>query len=140
MMSVRETTREPVWLRFLNADLSGRQELKKWLREAAGQGDAYDSVLDDPEQGPRLLAQLRRDQELLRGLMTGEADLRTWWIVFNDPQLDSLIERAAAQKGDFPRTGPSPPGSCPQAVETHQPGKGDWHRSPMGRNLMGCGP
>jgi NodT family efflux transporter outer membrane factor (OMF) lipoprotein len=33
--------------------------------------------------------------------MTGEADLRTWWTVFNDPQLDTLIERAAAQNLDL---------------------------------------
>ncbi len=38
----------------------------------------------------------RWHQELVRGLETGEADLRTWWRVFGDPTLDSLIERAAA--------------------------------------------
>jgi len=33
-------------------------------------------------------------QELTRGLATGEADLQTWWTVFSDPLLDSLIDRA----------------------------------------------
>jgi NodT family efflux transporter outer membrane factor (OMF) lipoprotein len=40
-------------------------------------------------------------QELLRGLTTGEPDLRTWWGVFNDPLLESLIERAAAGNLDL---------------------------------------
>jgi NodT family efflux transporter outer membrane factor (OMF) lipoprotein len=33
-------------------------------------------------------------QELARGLETGEASLRSWWTVFNDPLLDGLIDRA----------------------------------------------
>ena len=33
--------------------------------------------------------------ELTRGLTTGEADLQTWWTVFNDPLLDGLILRSA---------------------------------------------
>ncbi|MBW2712410.1 MAG: efflux transporter outer membrane subunit [Deltaproteobacteria bacterium] len=34
-------------------------------------------------------------QELTRGLATGEVDLRTWWKIFGDPQIDTLIERAS---------------------------------------------
>lgn len=33
--------------------------------------------------------------ELTRGLTTGEADLQTWWSVFDDPLLDRLIFRSA---------------------------------------------
>jgi NodT family efflux transporter outer membrane factor (OMF) lipoprotein len=33
-------------------------------------------------------------QDLVRGLATGEADLRTWWEVFDDPVLGTLIGRA----------------------------------------------
>jgi NodT family efflux transporter outer membrane factor (OMF) lipoprotein len=33
-------------------------------------------------------------QELTRGLETGEASPRSWWMVFNDPVLDGLIGRA----------------------------------------------
>ena len=39
--------------------------------------------------------------ELTRGLYEGEADLRTWWTVLDDPMLDSLIERAAAGNLDL---------------------------------------
>jgi multidrug efflux system outer membrane protein len=35
-------------------------------------------------------------QELTNGLSGGEADIQTWWTVFDDPVLDSLIDRAAA--------------------------------------------
>ncbi len=34
--------------------------------------------------------------ELTKGLKTGQADLRTWWKTFDDPLLDSLIERSTA--------------------------------------------
>ena len=33
-------------------------------------------------------------QNLARGLAEGEADLQTWWKVFNDPLLDDIIQRA----------------------------------------------
>jgi multidrug efflux system outer membrane protein len=33
-------------------------------------------------------------QELVRGLETGEADLRTWWTALGDPVLERLIDRA----------------------------------------------
>jgi len=33
-------------------------------------------------------------QDLSKGLQEGEADLRTWWTTFNDPILDSLIQRS----------------------------------------------
>ena len=33
-------------------------------------------------------------QDLLRGLGNGSADLRSWWTLLGDPLLDSLIERA----------------------------------------------
>ena len=36
----------------------------------------------------------RWHQELLRGIESGEAELRTWWTAFRDPTLDGLIERA----------------------------------------------
>ncbi len=32
-------------------------------------------------------------QDLVQGLGEGQADLQSWWTVFNDPVLDSLIER-----------------------------------------------
>jgi len=35
-------------------------------------------------------------QDLSRGLKEGQADLRTWWTTFDDPLLDSLIQRATA--------------------------------------------
>ncbi len=34
-------------------------------------------------------------QELSTGLKEGEANLQTWWTAFNDPILETLIERAA---------------------------------------------
>jgi outer membrane protein, multidrug efflux system len=34
------------------------------------------------------------NQELSRGLVDGEADLRTWWTALDDPELDRLIARA----------------------------------------------
>ncbi len=34
-------------------------------------------------------------QELTKGLSEGEAALQTWWTIFDDPVLDSLIDRAA---------------------------------------------
>ncbi len=34
-------------------------------------------------------------QDLVRGLAEGESNLQTWWTVFEDPLLGSLIERAA---------------------------------------------
>ena len=40
-------------------------------------------------------------QELVRGLTQGEADLRTWWHVFNDPVLESLIQRATEGNQDL---------------------------------------
>jgi multidrug efflux system outer membrane protein len=33
-------------------------------------------------------------QRLSRGLVEGQADLRTWWTAFDDPELDRLITRA----------------------------------------------
>ncbi len=35
-------------------------------------------------------------QDLTKGLTEGKADLRTWWTTFDDPLLDSLIQRASA--------------------------------------------
>jgi NodT family efflux transporter outer membrane factor (OMF) lipoprotein len=40
-------------------------------------------------------------QALARGLQTGDAPLRTWWKTLDDPQLDSLIERATAGNLDL---------------------------------------
>ena len=40
-------------------------------------------------------------QGLSEGLAEGDADLRTWWTAFNDPVLDSLIERATAGNLDL---------------------------------------
>jgi NodT family efflux transporter outer membrane factor (OMF) lipoprotein len=40
-------------------------------------------------------------QELVRGLETGEADLRTWWTALGDPLLDSLIDRAGGANLDL---------------------------------------
>ena len=34
-------------------------------------------------------------QDLTRGLTEGEANLKNWWKTFNEPILDSLIERAS---------------------------------------------
>ena len=34
-------------------------------------------------------------QKAVKGLASGEADLETWWEVFDDPVLDGLIERAS---------------------------------------------
>ena len=33
-------------------------------------------------------------QEITKGLEEGEANLQTWWNVFNDPVLNGLIEKA----------------------------------------------
>ena len=43
----------------------------------------------------------RWHQELVRGLETGEADLRTWWTALGDPLLDSLIDRAGGANLDL---------------------------------------
>ena len=40
-------------------------------------------------------------QELVRGLGTGDANLETWWTVFEDPLLLSLIERATQKSPDL---------------------------------------
>ncbi|MGI9590915.1 MAG: efflux transporter outer membrane subunit [Myxococcota bacterium] len=40
-------------------------------------------------------------QQLTRGLAEGEADLQTWWTVFEDPTLTSLIDRAVEQNLDL---------------------------------------
>lgn len=36
----------------------------------------------------------RWHQDLVRGLSEGRADLRTWWVLLDDPALDGLIDRA----------------------------------------------
>ena len=36
-------------------------------------------------------------QQLTRGLAEGEADLQTWWTVFEDPTLTSLVDRSVEQ-------------------------------------------
>ena len=36
----------------------------------------------------------RWHQELVKGLAAGQADLQTWWTIFNDPLLNDIIERA----------------------------------------------
>jgi outer membrane protein, multidrug efflux system len=36
-------------------------------------------------------------EAVTRGLAQGEADLQTWWKVFDDPELTSLVERAAKE-------------------------------------------
>lgn len=41
------------------------------------------------------------EQELIRGLAEGEAALQTWWTTFNDPVLNSLIERAVGGNLDL---------------------------------------
>lgn len=40
-------------------------------------------------------------QKAVRGLEDGSADLQTWWKVFNDPVLESLIQRARAGNLDL---------------------------------------
>ncbi len=40
-------------------------------------------------------------QELTEGLTEGEASIQTWWTSFNDPMLNSLIERASAGNLDL---------------------------------------
>jgi len=40
-------------------------------------------------------------QQLSEGLTEGEADLRTWWTYLDDPELDSLIERATVGNLDL---------------------------------------
>ena len=40
-------------------------------------------------------------QELVQGLDEGDVDLRTWWETFDDPILNSLIERATAANLDL---------------------------------------
>jgi len=39
--------------------------------------------------------------ELTKGLNSGQADFQDWWKVFNDPVLDSLIQRAAGNNYDL---------------------------------------
>ncbi|MBZ0109589.1 MAG: efflux transporter outer membrane subunit [Candidatus Scalindua rubra] len=43
---------------------------------------------------PKLEMQDAWHQALTDGLVAGEANLQTWWMVFNDPVLNRLIERA----------------------------------------------
>ncbi len=43
----------------------------------------------------------RWHQQLVEGLARGEAGLRTWWTVLDDPLLDDLIERAGAGNFDL---------------------------------------
>jgi len=43
---------------------------------------------------PKLEMEDAWHQELTDGLVVGEANLQTWWTVFNDPVLNGLIERA----------------------------------------------
>ncbi|MEE9605790.1 MAG: efflux transporter outer membrane subunit [Candidatus Scalindua sp.] len=43
---------------------------------------------------PKLEMQDAWHQAVTKGLAEGEADLQTWWTVFNDPVLDGLIESA----------------------------------------------
>lgn len=40
-------------------------------------------------------------QELTQDLIEGEASIQTWWTTFNDPMLNSLIERASAGNLDL---------------------------------------
>jgi NodT family efflux transporter outer membrane factor (OMF) lipoprotein len=40
-------------------------------------------------------------EELARGLTEGQADMHTWWTVFDDPVLTSLVERASTSSLDI---------------------------------------
>ena len=40
-------------------------------------------------------------QKAVQGLEDGSADLQTWWKVFNDPVLESLIHRSCAENLDL---------------------------------------
>ncbi len=51
-------------------------------------------------QAPEIVTADQWHQALVAGFDAGEADFQTWWKDFNDPQLDSLIERAAQDNLD----------------------------------------
>ena len=40
-------------------------------------------------------------QKAIKGLEGGSADLQTWWKVFNDPVLESLIQRSGTKNLDL---------------------------------------
>ena len=50
---------------------------------------------------PKLTMQDTWHQEITKGLEDGEANLQTWWSVFNDPVLNGLIERAGEGNKDL---------------------------------------
>lgn len=54
----------------------------------------------DHEQ-PEFVVADRWHQDLVAGLADGEADYQTWWLTLQDPQLDSLIERASRSNLDL---------------------------------------
>jgi outer membrane protein, multidrug efflux system len=45
----------------------------------------------------------RWHQDLVRGLSEGTADMRTWWVLLDDPVLDGLIDRATRGNLDVKR-------------------------------------
>jgi multidrug efflux system outer membrane protein len=50
---------------------------------------------------PDLVVADRWHQDLVAGLADGEADYQTWWLALQDPQLDSLINRASQRNLDL---------------------------------------
>ena len=50
---------------------------------------------------PELVTNDQWHQSLVVGMDSGEADYQTWWETLDDPQLNSLIERAALQNLDL---------------------------------------
>jgi multidrug efflux system outer membrane protein len=54
----------------------------------------------DHEQ-PDIVVADRWHQDLVAGLADGEADYQTWWLALQDPQLDSLIDRASQRNLDL---------------------------------------
>lgn len=50
---------------------------------------------------PDLVVADRWHQDLVAGLADGEADYQTWWLALQDPQLDSLIDRASQRNLDL---------------------------------------
>lgn len=50
---------------------------------------------------PDLVVADRWHQDLVAGLADGEADYQTWWLALQDPQLDSLINRASQKNLDL---------------------------------------
>src|SRR5512134_1950538 len=45
----------------------------------------------------------RWHQDLVRGLSEGRADIRTWWVLLDDPALDGLIDTATRGNLDLRR-------------------------------------